>query len=158
MGTACFGSWGYSKLAKQLKGVGESICFLQRVINVKLTHHILFWMAFPHGSVVKNLAANTGDAGSIPRVGKIPREGNGNPLQYPCLGDPMDRGAWWATGGHDLATKPQQQSCFRNSHAAAALPSFCLNCERGSGQRSIPPSHWPRYTVQSGQRPNKPFA
>ena len=138
--------------------MGESICFLKRVINVKLTHHILFWMAFPHGSVVKNLPANAGDAGSIPRVGKIPGEENGNPLQYPCLGDPMDRGAWWATAGHDLATKPQQQSCFRNNRAAAALPSFCLNCERGLGQRSTPPSHWPRYTVlNQGNVPISPL-
>ena len=49
---------------------------------------------------VKNLPANTGyatDVGSIPGSGRSPGEGNGNPLQYPCLGNPMDRGAWWAT-------------------------------------------------------------
>ena len=45
-------------------------------------------------------------------VGSIPGEGNGHPLQYSCLGNPLDRGAWWATAhgvtrvGHDLATKP----------------------------------------------------
>jgi len=37
------------------------------------------------------------DAGSIPGSGRSPGEGNGNPLQYSCLGNPMDRGAWWAT-------------------------------------------------------------
>ena len=52
---------------------------------------------FPDGSVVKNLPANAGDKGSIPGLGEIPGERNGNPLQYSCLGNPMDREAWWAT-------------------------------------------------------------
>ena len=47
--------------------------------------------------VVKNLPANAGDLGSIPGLGRAPGEGNGNPLQYSCLENPMDRGAWWAT-------------------------------------------------------------
>ena len=46
--------------------------------------------------MVKNLPANVGDSGSIPGKGRFPGEGNGNPLQYPCLENPMDRGAWWA--------------------------------------------------------------
>ena len=53
---------------------------------------------FPGGSVVKNLPANAGDAGSIPGSGMFPGEGNGNTLQYSCLRNPMDRGPWWATG------------------------------------------------------------
>ena len=52
---------------------------------------------FPSGSVVKNPPANTGDPGSIPGSGKYPGEGNGNPPQYSCLEDPMDRGACQAT-------------------------------------------------------------
>ena len=47
--------------------------------------------------VVKNLPANAGDAGLIPGSGRSPGVGNGNPLQYSCLGNPMDRGARWAT-------------------------------------------------------------
>ena len=50
--------------------------------------------------VVKNLPANEGDLrdqGSIPGWGRFPGEGNGSPLQYSCLENPMDRGAWWAT-------------------------------------------------------------
>ena len=50
--------------------------------------------------VVKNLPANAGDirdAGSIPGSGRSPGKGHGNPLQYSCLENPMDRGAWWAT-------------------------------------------------------------
>ena len=51
-------------------------------------------MGFPGGSVIKNLPANAGDAGSIPELGKSPGEGNGSPLQYSWLENPMDRGAW----------------------------------------------------------------
>jgi len=47
--------------------------------------------------VVKNPPANARAAGLIPGLGRSPGEGNGNPLQYSCLGNPMDRGAWWAT-------------------------------------------------------------
>ena len=55
----------------------------------------------PGGSVVKNLPANvgdTGDVGVIPGLGRYFGGGNGNPLQYVCLENPMDRGAWWAHG------------------------------------------------------------
>ena len=48
-------------------------------------------------SVVKNLPANAGDESLIPRSGKLPGEGNGNPLQYSCLKNPMYRGTWWIT-------------------------------------------------------------
>ena len=47
-------------------------------------------------SVVKKPPANAGDVGLILGSGRSPGEGNGNPLQYSCLGNPMDRGAWWA--------------------------------------------------------------
>ena len=46
--------------------------------------------------MIKNLPANAGDEGSIPGSGRSPGEGNGNPLQYSCLENPMDRGAWQA--------------------------------------------------------------
>ena len=65
----------------------------------------------PGGSVVRNPPANEGDVGSIPGLGRSPEEGNGNPFQYSCLGNPKDRGAWQATvhavvkrAGHNLAT------------------------------------------------------
>ena len=58
---------------------------------------ILFMLlGFPGGSVVKNLPASARDTGTIPGSGGSPGEGNGNPLQYSCLEDPMDRGAWRA--------------------------------------------------------------
>ena len=47
--------------------------------------------------VVKNIPASAEDTGSIPGSGQSPGGGNGNPLQYSYLGNPMDRGAWWAT-------------------------------------------------------------
>ena len=50
---------------------------------------------FPGGSEVKVSACNAGDLGSIPGSGRSPGEGNGNPLQYSCLENPMERGAWW---------------------------------------------------------------
>ena len=53
-------------------------------------------MDFTSGSVVKNLPANAEDVGSIPGLGRSPGEGNGHPLQYSCLGNPKDRGAWQA--------------------------------------------------------------
>ena len=52
---------------------------------------------FPGGSEVKVSALNAGDLGSIPGSGRFPGEGNGNPLQYSFLENPMDSGAWWAT-------------------------------------------------------------
>ena len=48
------------------------------------------------GSEVKASACNAGDLGSIPGLGRSPREGNGHPLWYPCLENLIDRGVWWA--------------------------------------------------------------
>ena len=54
-------------------------------------------MGFPGSSEVKVSACNEGDLGSTPELGRSPQEGNGNPLQYSCLENPVDRGPWWAT-------------------------------------------------------------
>ena len=67
-------------------------------------------MGFPGGSVIKNLPANSGDAGdvgSIPKLGRFPGVGNGNQLQDSCLENPKDRGAWRAT--FHRVTKSQTQ-------------------------------------------------
>ena len=53
-------------------------------------------LGFPAGSEGKESACNAGDLGSIPGLGRCPGEGHGNPLQYSCLENPMDRGAWRA--------------------------------------------------------------
>ena len=66
---------------------------------------------FPGGSVVKNLPANAGDAGSSPGLRQSPGERNGNLLQYSCLENSMDREAWWALAyevTHNLETQQQQ--------------------------------------------------
>ena len=62
-------------------------------------HHCLSYLfnARPGGSEGKASACDAGDPGSIPGSGRSPGEGNGNPLQYSCLENPMDKGAWWAT-------------------------------------------------------------
>ena len=54
-------------------------------------------MDFPGGSLGRNLPADAGGLGSVPALRRSPGEGNGTPLQYSCLEEPMDRGAWWAT-------------------------------------------------------------
>ena len=76
-------------------------------------------------SVVKNLPANAGDMrdmGLIPGLGRSPGGGHGNPLQYSCLENLMDRGAWWATV-HRLA-KSQQGLKHLSMHTAASLISL----------------------------------
>ena len=57
----------------------------------------MYTKGFSGGSVVKNPPTNTGDEGSIPGSGRSPGRGKGNPLQYSCLENPMNRGAWWGT-------------------------------------------------------------
>ena len=59
-----------------------------------ISHYFL--CGLPQWLSSKDSASNVGDMGSIPGSGRFPGEGNGNPLQYSCLGNPIDRGAWWA--------------------------------------------------------------
>ena len=68
-------------------------------------------LGFPGGSEGKASACNAGDLGSIPGLGRSPREENGNPLQYSCLENPMDRGAWWASV-HGVAKSQTRLSDF----------------------------------------------
>ena len=62
-----------------------------------LKYFFIWLLDFPGGSDGKASAYNVGDPGSIPESGRSPGEGNGNPLQYSCLENPMDGGAWQAT-------------------------------------------------------------
>ena len=71
--------------------------------------------AFPGGSEVKASACNVGDLGSIPGSGRSPGEGSGTPLQYSCLKNPMDGGAWWATV-HEVAKSWTRLSHFTSLH------------------------------------------
>jgi len=65
--------------------------------------------------VVKNLPANAGDAGSIPGLGRSPGGENGNPLQYSCLENPMDREVWWATV-HEVTESQTQLSTHTQAY------------------------------------------
>ena len=75
--------------------------------------------------VVKNLPANAGDIrdmGSTPGLGRSPGEGHGNPLQYSCLGNPMERGAWWAIV-HEVA-QSWTRLMWLSTHAQRWFPSL----------------------------------
>ena len=63
-------------------------------MNPKFISLFQIYTSFPGGSDGKASACNSGDLGSIPRSGRSPGEGNGNPLQYSCLMNPMEGGAW----------------------------------------------------------------
>ena len=58
---------------------------------------VMLTLGFPHGSAVEYLPVNAGDTNSISGSGRISGEGNDNPLQYSCLRNLMDGGAWWVT-------------------------------------------------------------
>ena len=64
-------------------------------------------MGFPCGAADQESVCNAGDLGSIPGLGRSPGGGHGNPLQYSCLGNSVDRGAWWATVHRILRVGPE---------------------------------------------------
>ena len=75
----------------------ESLVGLHRTVKLQLLQHYWSEQGFLGGSEIKASACNAGDLGSIPGSGRSPGEGNGNPLQYSCLENLTDGGAWWAT-------------------------------------------------------------
>ena len=99
----------YCELVKYLN------CFLK---TMNMIYHFICYnyvcIGFPGGSEVKASACNVGDLGSIPGLGRSPGEGNGNPLQYSCLKNPMDGGAWWGTV-HRVAKSWTRLSDFTHS-------------------------------------------
>ena len=84
-------------------------------------------LVFPGGSHGKESACNAGNLGSVPGLGRSPGEENGNPLQYSYLGNPMDRGASWATVHgvarvrHNFVTKPYHTHTEQSVNLPAAL-------------------------------------
>ena len=71
--------------------------------------------SFPGGSVVKSMPANAGDVGSIPGLGRPLGEGNGNPLQYSSLGNPLNREGWWVTV-HGIAKESDMTQWLNHHH------------------------------------------
>ena len=71
--------------------------------------------------MVKNLPAKTGDMGSILGSGGSHGEGNGNPLQYSCLGNPMDRGTWWATVHRVAESNTTEESDTIEAHTESEV-------------------------------------
>ncbi|XDC73331.1 hypothetical protein R6Z07F_004504 [Ovis aries] len=71
--------------------------FMNGIRPTKLKSYFRVTVCFPDVTAMKNLPANAEDTSSLPGSGRSSGEGNGNPLQYPCLGNPMDRGSWRAT-------------------------------------------------------------
>ena len=68
--------------------------YLVYIVFFKIHSWYSIYQGFPGGSVDQESACSAGDLGKIPGLGRSPREGNGKPRQYPCLENPMDRGAW----------------------------------------------------------------
>ena len=83
--------------------------------------YVSIFMGFPDGAVVKNLPASARDMGLMPDPGRSPGEGNGNPLQCFCLGNPMDRGAWQAIV-HGIANESDM-----TEHAHTTLICLCIH-------------------------------
>ena len=81
-------------------------------LRKKLRHREKRPEGVPWGSAGKEPACNVGDLGPIPGLGRSPGEGRGSPLQYSCLENPMDRGAWWAIV-HGVT---KSRTCLSDSH------------------------------------------
>ena len=82
---------------KQVLGISKKITLGPRFLCQCYWRSLTTGVGFRGGSDGKESACNAGDPGLIPGLGRLPGEGNGNALQYSCLENSMDRGAWWAT-------------------------------------------------------------
>ena len=88
----------------------------------------IWTMGFPVGSDGKESACNAGDPGLIPGSGRSSGEGTGSPLQYSCLGNPMDRGAWWAAV-HGVTKSRTQLNAYRFHFRMDYITLlFCMCC------------------------------
>ena len=79
-------------------------------------------VGFPGGLKVKVSAWNVGDQGSIPVLGRSPGEGHGNLLQYSCLENPMEGGAWWATVHGVTKSQSQLSDCAETRSGNSCVP------------------------------------
>ena len=86
------------RVTSVLSHLDRSIIILKQWLSEWILKNSTLILGFPAASDGKVSPCNVRDQGSIPGSGRSPGEGNGNPLQYSCLENPMHRGAWWATG------------------------------------------------------------
>ena len=114
------------------------------LVGLHVIFDLCFLCGFPGGSVVKESACNTGDPGSIPGLGRSSGGRHGNPLQYSCLENPMDRGTWWATvhDGHKESDMTGQLtlSYVTRGQGRSRLLTPCL-----------PPGFWVSWPTPSSQ-------
>ena len=107
---------------------------------------------FPSGAVGRNLPASAGDTGSIPGSGRSPREGSGNLLQYSCLENPTDRGAWRVLKRFPLMVKRENGLGSRRPSGLAALAS------RRTCLLLVARFSSPRFSELVGHLPPAPFS
>ena len=127
------------ELGRSWNSVSSALQFtLEKITQLEDHPKPLLWRwvskfkSFPGGSVVKTLPANGGDVGSVSGLRRSPGQGNGNPLQYSHLRNPMDRGAWWVIihgvvkeyAGHKWVTLTSQTIPAWNQHCGLTAPSF----------------------------------
>ena len=120
---------GATPARRALSDAGAAVThFLKSKQCFRTSEHLNPENSFPGGSDGKESACNAGDLSSIPGSGRSPGEGNGNPLQYSCLENPMDRGAW-----QSLVTKSQAQ--LSDSHFDFCTPKHSLKPGKQSMSR-----------------------
>ena len=106
------------------------------MIHEPLIYITLILPGFPCSSVSKESACSEGDSGSIPGLGRSPGEGNGNPLQYPCPENLMDRGAWWAAV-HGVAKSQARLNLTQGSPVSGSMEKLSstkpVPCARKAG-------------------------
>ena len=108
-------------------------------LRKKLRHREKRPEGVPWGSAGKEPACNVGDLGPIPGLGRSPGEGRGSPLQYSCLENPMDRGAWWAIvhgGQKRVGDTTQQLSNNTTYYLMVTISSCCTNLLKRIGRPS----------------------
>ena len=131
----------------------DSLSLLQGIFMIQESNHDLLhcmqilhqlsYQGSPGDTVVKSLPANAGNAGLTPGLGRTLGEGNGNPLQYSCLGNPMDRGAWRATI-HGVAKESDTTQRLNNSPPGITL-ELLGPCSKGRYLQELRSSHSERW-------------
>ena len=106
--------------------LGQTYMYILLCIKQITNENLQYCMGFPGGSDGKASACNEGDLGSIPGSERSPGEGNGNPLQYSCLENLMDRGAWQATA-HGVTKSQTRLSDFTFFFLYSAVQATLLN-------------------------------